>query len=119
MKPNRRITHIIITFTQNLQTPFKSTTTDFSSGFTINGYTESNIITDDMSLINNVSITIGGVTLPQAVYNLSSNVSTLTPFVVTAPLTSNNNDQGKAYSDYTVFTDSIHDRNGSLLSFSE
>ena len=29
------------------------------------------------------------------------------------------NDQGNAYTDYTVFTDSIRDRNGSLLSFSE
>ena len=77
------------------------------------------ITTDGMSLLNNVSITIGGVTYPQAVYNLSSNVSTLTPFVVIAPLTSNTNDQGKAYSDYTVFTDSIRDRNGRLLSFSE
>ena len=72
-----------------------------------------------MSLINNVSITIGGVTYPQAVYNLSSNVSTPTPFIVTAPLASNTNDQGKAYSDYTVFTDSIRDGNGSFLSFSE
>ena len=85
----------------------------------MNGNNETNITTDGMSLINNVSITIGGVTYTQAVYNLSSNVSTLTPFVVTAPLTSNTNDQGKAYGDYTVFTDSIRDRNGSPLSFSE
>ena len=119
MKQNRRITHIIIAFTQNSQNPFKSTPTDFSSGFIINADAETNITTDGMSLINNVSITIGGVTYPQAVYSLSSNVSSATPFVVTAPLTSNTNDQGKAYSDYTVFTDSIRDRNGSLLSFSE
>ena len=72
-----------------------------------------------MSLINKVSIAIDGVTYPQAVYNLSSNVSSATPFVVTIPLSSNTNDQWKAYSDYTVFTDSIRDRNSSLLYFSE
>ena len=54
MKQNRRITHIIIAFTQNSQNPFKSTPTDFSSGFTINGNNETNITTDGMSLINNV-----------------------------------------------------------------
>ena len=74
MKQNRRITHVIIAFTQNSQNPFKSTPTDFSNNFTINGNTESNITTDGMSLISNVSITIGSVTYPQAVYNLSSNV---------------------------------------------
>ena len=75
-----------------------------------------------MSLINIVSITIGGVTYPQAVYNLTSNVANANPFDVTpgsAFTMSNTNDQGKAYSDYTVFTDSIRDRNGSLLSVSE
>ena len=93
MKQNRRITHIIIAFTQNSQNPFKSTPTDFSSGFTINADDETNTTTDGMSLINNVSITIGGVTYPQAVCNLSSNVSTLTLFVATAPFASNTNDQ--------------------------
>ena len=71
-----------------------------------------------MSLIQNVSITIGGTTYPQAVYNLSSNVST-TKYTAGATSSSNTNDQGKAYSDYCVFTDAIRDRNGSLLSFSE
>ena len=118
MKQNRRITHIIIAFTSNLQTPFKSTPTDFSSGFTINGNNETNIMTDGMSLIQNVSITIGGVTYPQAVYNLSSNVLNATPYAVQVNA-SNTNDQGKAFIDYTVFTDSIRDRNGSLLSFSQ
>ena len=73
MKQNRRITHIIIAFTQNAQTPFKSSPTDFSSGFTEAFLEEENITTDGMSLIQNVSITIGGVTHPRAVYNLTSN----------------------------------------------
>ena len=110
MKQNRRITHIIIAFTQNAQTPFKSSPTDFSSGFIMsvnaNLHSESNIINDGMTLIKNVSITIGGVTYPQAIYNLSSN-------------STNTYDQGKAYTDYTVFTDSIRDRNGNILSFSQ
>ena len=71
-----------------------------------------------MSLTQNVSITFGGATYPQAVYNLSSNVSNATHYAAQGNA-SNTNDQGKAYSDYTVFTDSIRDRNGSLLSFSQ
>ena len=119
MKQNRRITHIIIAFTQNSQNPFKSTPTDFSSGFIINADAETNITTYGMSLINNVSITIGGVTYPQAVYNLSSSVSSAIPFVVTTALASNTNDQAKAYNDFLAFSDAIRDRSGSLLSFSQ
>ena len=104
MKQNRRITHIIIAFTQNLQTPFKSAPTDFSSGFTIAGFDaahvngEANITNDGMCLIQNVSTTIGGVPYPQAVYNLSSNVLNGTTYTAQGNA-SNTNDQGNAYID--------------------
>ena len=94
---NRRIAHIIIAFTSNTQTPLKSTPTDFSSGFTLNAINEVNIANDGLSLIQNVSITIGGVTYPQTVYSLSSNVSS-TGSTALMPK-SNTDDQGKASTD--------------------
>ena len=112
----RRLTHIAICFVTNPGTQFKSSPTDLSSGFT-NAVPEVVNTTDMQSLIQLVSITYGGYTLPQAQYNLTytqnnnNNVPGATP--------STTNDLQKAFSDFTIFTDSFRDRVGSTLSFSK
>ena len=67
--PNRRITHIAIAFLSNIgtQNVGKYTPTDFSSGFTSASPDVKNS-TDVQSLLNQVTITIDGVTYPQAIF---------------------------------------------------
>jgi len=114
MEPTRRVTHIAVCFIAG--TPannFHYSPTDFSSGFTSligpfaqGAATELKNTGDMQSQIQQVSVTYGGITYPQAVYNLTNN-------------NSNTNDLFKAFSDYTIFSDSIRDRSGSLLDYNK
>ena len=116
LKTGRRITHIAIAFLANPRTNWKSSPTDFSSGFAINNAPvagqsyELKNTTDGLSLIQNVSVTYSGATLPQAVYNLKVDS--------TSPITTMN-DLAKAFMDYTVFTDSLRSQVGSLMNYSQ
>ena len=122
LKTGRRITHVAIAFLTNPRVNWKSSPTDFSSGFSVVAPVPPALIgvpaagqsfetkntTDGMSLIQNVSMTYCGSTLPQAVYSLQADT-----------VSSNTNDLGKAFMDYTVFTDSLRSQVGSLMNFSE
>ena len=105
MVADRRITHIIVAFLANQGTTFKSSPTDITSGFVINGTGETANTADGQSLIQSVSVTFGGITYPQAVYNLKSDA-----------VASNTNDLFKAFTDYTIFTGGYRDRSGLLMS---
>ena len=97
----------------NPNVAFKYSPCDLSSGFVIATNTETKNIADGQSLIQNVSITFAGQTYPQAIYNLQTSTSA-------ANVVGTTNDLFKAFTDYTVFSDSGYcDRSGSLMIYSE
>ena len=53
-------------------------------------------------------LVLGGTTYPQAVYNLKSDATA-----------SNTNDLFKAFINYTIFSDGMRDRNGTLMNWSQ
>jgi len=110
---NRHITHIVCAFLVNAASPFKSSPTDFHKGFSIAGNVEAMNTNDPMSLLKTISVTIGGVTLPQAQYNLQNQLSSA------GVITSNTNDLQKAYTDIVALTDNMRDRAGWCLNFDE
>jgi hypothetical protein len=111
MDPTRRITHIAVAFITGVAggaPGFHYSPTDFSSGFSTaaNAPIETLNTNDAQTNLTQVSVTYGGITYPQSTYSLITN-------------NNSNFDLQKAFSDYTIFTDSIRDRSGSLLSFSK
>ena len=107
-KDNRRITHIIVAFFNARGTTFKSSPTDFSSSFAINGNGEQQITNDGMTNLKKLTINFGGHIYPTSTYNLENSVAN-----------SNTNDLARAYIDMVMNTDSIRDRSGCLLDFSK
>ena len=100
-----RMTHIIIAFLNN-KTDYKYSPTDFSSGFTIAGDTETKNTTDPLSLIKNVRITFANNTYPQEQFLLTNDAV-------------NTNDQSRAFTDYTLACDALRSQSGSLMNFSQ
>ena len=80
--------------------------TDFSSGFTIAGDTQTKNTNDALTLIKNVRITFASCTYPQESYNLETSAG-------------NTNGKGRAYSDYTVASDALRTPCGALMDFSQ
>ena len=108
-KENRRISHIVVAFVNATGLSFKYSPSDFSSSYTILNNLETRITGDGMTNIKKIMLNFGGNIYPYTPYNLEN---------VTAGIT-NTNDLSRAYYDMIVGTDSIRDRVGSLLNFSQ
>ena len=108
-KENRRISHIVVAFVNATGLSFKYSPSDFSSSYTIINNLETRITGDGMTNIKKIMLNCGGNIYPYTPYNLEN---------VTAGIT-NTNDLSRAYYDMIVGTDSIRDRVGSLLNFSQ
>ena len=93
-------------FIANQATNFKSSPTDFSSGFSIAGNVETKNTEDAASLIKNVRLTFASNTYPQESYDLETDQTST-------------NGKGRVYTDYTIASDALRTPCGALMDFSQ
>ena len=97
---------IVIGFLINKNLNFKYSPCQFDSGHVVSGYTETKNTQDPLSLIKNIRVVFASNSYPQDPYTLYSE-------------NGDNHQLFRAFTDYTIFSDSLRSGNGSLMDHSQ